>query len=162
MVKTKDKSESAIRTPGPKGKRSIIPEGFQIRRVDNPMRMILDESEGINPSLEPSQPPESSLAAEPEQDLKTRLDDTTSLVTVTSQPRASRLVTVHSPDRTVTSLDAETRLASAPHQEQTRVDLMASLPDMKGFLRLYFQLIDHLYPQLDPFEIGRASCRERV
>ena len=29
---------------------------------------------------------------------------------------------------------------------------MASLPDTKGFLRLYFQLIDHLYPQLDPFE----------
>jgi len=29
---------------------------------------------------------------------------------------------------------------------------MSSLPDVKGFLKLYFQLLDHLYPQLDPFE----------
>jgi DNA-binding Lrp family transcriptional regulator len=48
---------------------------------------------------------------------------------------------------------------------------MASLPDAKGFLKLYFQLIDHLYPHLDPFEravhetlyrlswgFGKSSC----
>ena len=29
---------------------------------------------------------------------------------------------------------------------------MTSLPDVKGYLRLHFQILDHLYPQLDPFE----------
>ncbi len=31
-------------------------------------------------------------------------------------------------------------------------DLLASLPEVKGYIRLYHQIIDHLLPQLDPLE----------
>jgi DNA-binding Lrp family transcriptional regulator len=127
MVKPKDKPEAEIRTPGPKRK-SIIPASFQIRRADNPMRSILDESEGKGPVLEASLPQQTSLAIKTSQDLD------------------------QSPDRTKTSLVTKTRLDNEANQRKSSLDLMASLPDVKGFLKLYFQLIDHLYPQLDPFE----------
>src|SRR4051794_25838281 len=111
MVKLKDKPESEIRTPGPKSKRSIIPADFQIRRHDNPMRMILDESEGRSLPI------------------KTRPVSESRLVNQSSQP-------------VETSLDLESRLVSESDQHKTSVDLMASLPDVKGFLKFYFQLID--------------------
>lgn len=36
--------------------------------------------------------------------------------------------------------------------ENSSVDLMASLPKVKGHLKLYHQITDHLYGQLDPYE----------
>lgn len=152
MVKPKDKPESDIRTPGPKGKRPIIPADFQIRRHDNPMRLILDESEGRRQPLEASEVNQTSLLLETSQvreiseDLQTRLDSKTSLANVSSQDL------VQSPVWSKTSLVPQGRQVVESDQHKTSVDLMASLPDVKGFLRLYFQLIDHLYPQLDPFE----------
>jgi hypothetical protein len=50
-------------------------------------------------------------------------------------------------------------------------DLLASVPEVKGYLRLYYQIIDHLLPQLDPLDayvylhlyrlswgFGKSSC----
>lgn len=151
MVKPKDKPESEIRTPGPKRK-PIIPVGFQIRRADNPMRVILDESEGsrlVSQSRlddETSQVTQSSLAPETSQVLEASEDSKTSLVSLSSLDLTSL------PDRSETRLVLQTSLVSKTKQHKSRMDLMASLPDTKGFLKLYFQLIDHLYPQLDPFE----------
>lgn len=50
---------------------------------------------------------------------------------------------------------SQTRLASQPSlavESQPQIDLMESLPDVKGYMKLYFQMVDYLYPQLDPFE----------
>lgn len=80
------------------------------------------------------------------EDTKTSLDSQTSLVIKTSQDSDQ------SPDKTETSLDSQTSLVTKSNQPRNRVDLMASLPDVKGFLKIYFQMIDYLYPQLDPFE----------
>lgn len=165
MVKLKDKPESEVRTPGPKRKQPIIPADFQIRRADNPMRMILDESEGKN------------LAAQTSLDIMTSQVTQTSLVDKTSEDLKSSQITqtsldlVQSPEWSEASLDLKTSLVTENNQGKTSVDLMASLPDAKGFLKLYFQLIDHLYPQLDPFEravhetlyrlswgFGKATC----
>src|SRR5215216_3832221 len=152
MVKLKDKSESEVRTPGPKARRSIIPAGFQIRRVDNPMRTILDESEGMKLPTNTSQVTETSQASEARQDLEPGQDVQSRQDNMTSKPQASSQAGVQSGEWTGTSQDGESSQDPASGQSQTRIDLMASLPDVKGFLRLYFQLIDHLYPQLDPFE----------
>ena len=158
MVKPKEKPESAVRTPGPKRKQPIIPAGFQIRRVDNPMRTILDESEGKSPAIKPdldinsSQVTETSLVTETNQPIQTREDLKTSQVAETRLDGETRLVSNESGDWSETSLVNETRLDPKTSQQKTRVDLMASLPDTKGFLKIHFQLIDHLYPQLDPFE----------
>src|SRR5215211_3327535 len=120
MVKPKDKPESEIRTPGPKGKRSIIPAGFQIRRPDNPMRMILDESEGRSQSVESRQ------------DLLTSQVNQANLVIETSLDSTSRLDSVHTGDWTKSSLDSTARLDLESEHHQTSVDLMSSLPDVKG------------------------------
>lgn len=39
---------------------------------------------------------------------------------------------------------------SAAHAARPQADLFAGLPTGKGYLRLYYQLLDHLLPQLDP------------
>ncbi|MFP5264136.1 MAG: replication protein [Blastocatellia bacterium] len=151
MVKPKDKPESEIRTPGPKRK-PIIPVSFQIRRADNPMRVILDESEGNRPASQ------SRLDNKTSQVLETSLPIQTSQVSETSEVLPSSLAletsldSITSPDRSETSLVTKSRLDTKAKQSKSRLDLMASLPDTKGFLKLYFQIIDDLYPQLDPFE----------
>jgi DNA-binding Lrp family transcriptional regulator len=50
---------------------------------------------------------------------------------------------------------AANRAAPANDAAQTarpQPDLLASLPEVKGYIRLYHQIIDHLLPQLDPLE----------
>jgi hypothetical protein len=51
MVKSKEAARPERREPGPKNKRSVIPESFQISRQPLPMRQILDEAEGRKPSM---------------------------------------------------------------------------------------------------------------
>jgi hypothetical protein len=51
MVKSKEAVKPERREPGPKNKRSVIPESFQISRQPLPMRQILDEAEGRKPSV---------------------------------------------------------------------------------------------------------------
>jgi hypothetical protein len=41
---------------------------------------------------------------------------------------------------------------SAAHIARPQPDLLAGLPQGKGYLRLYYQLLDHLLPQLSPAE----------
>jgi len=43
-------------------------------------------------------------------------------------------------------------IASAAKIAEPSADILAGLPEGKGFLKLYYQLIDHLFPQLDPKE----------
>jgi hypothetical protein len=44
------------------------------------------------------------------------------------------------------------KIASAAKIAEPDADILAGLPEGKGFLKLYYQLIDHLFPQLDPKE----------
>jgi hypothetical protein len=41
---------------------------------------------------------------------------------------------------------------NAAHVSRPQADLLAGLPQVRGYLRLYYQLIDHLLPQLSPAE----------
>lgn len=41
---------------------------------------------------------------------------------------------------------------NAAHISRPQPDLLAGLPQVRGYLRLYYQLIDHLLPQLSPAE----------
>ncbi len=43
-------------------------------------------------------------------------------------------------------------IASPARIAEPAADILAGLPESKGFLKLYYQLIDHLFPQLDPKE----------
>jgi hypothetical protein len=69
MAKSKDAPKPERREPGPKNKRSVIPESFQISRQPLPMRRILDEAEGRTPP--PAQeihPPPQTQPIAPERD----------------------------------------------------------------------------------------------
>src|ERR1044071_1306593 len=46
MIKREKEEKPATRIPGPKSRRPVIPESFQISRTVSPMRQILDEAEG--------------------------------------------------------------------------------------------------------------------
>jgi hypothetical protein len=105
------------------------------------VHLLLESPDSI--SREDSQ---TSQATEASQDLKASQTTETRLDTKTS------LVSDLSPERSKTSQALKTSQAAESNQTRNRVDLMASLPDVKGFLKIYFQMIDHLYPQLDPFE----------
>jgi DNA-binding Lrp family transcriptional regulator len=83
---------------------------------------------------------------------QTSQDLETSLPPQTSQDLKTSLVPDQSGGWSQTSQAPQTKQPSKAVQPSTRLDLMASLPDVKGYLKLHFQLIDHLYPQLDPFE----------
>jgi DNA-binding Lrp family transcriptional regulator len=127
--------------------------------------MILDESEGKKQVSEAKQDTDNIQISD------TSVGSQTRLVNEPSLDAQTRLDSDLSGDWTESSLGAQTRLDSLTDQRKTSVDLMTSLPDVKGFLRLYFQLIDHLYSQLDPFEravhetlyrlswgFGKSSC----
>jgi hypothetical protein len=74
MVKSKDAAKGAAkperREPGPKNKRSVIPESFQISRQPLPMRRILDEAEGRTPppAYEAQDTPHTTNPIAPERD----------------------------------------------------------------------------------------------
>lgn len=139
-TKRKDDKSPALRAVGPKHpiklpslQRIRMPHDDLIRSAErqNAESLAQEESREI---------PQTSQAFKTSQVLQTRLDSGTSLV---SDDLA---------DWSKTSLDLETSLDTPAFQPESSMDLMASLPDVKGFLKLHFQLIDHLYPQLDPFE----------
>ncbi|MGA9774149.1 MAG: Lrp/AsnC family transcriptional regulator [Blastocatellia bacterium] len=89
---------------------------------------------------------------EPSRPDLTRPVSETSLPLESSQVSKTSLDSDRPGDWSQTSLALQTRQPSKTNLPKTRLDLMSSLPDVKGYLRLHFQLIDHLYPQLDPFE----------
>jgi hypothetical protein len=48
--------------------------------------------------------------------------------------------------------DSQARPATETRLEQPTADLLASLPDVSGYLKLGNQIVDHLLPQLEPYE----------
>src|SRR5690349_4416059 len=65
MIKREKDEKPTTRVPGPKSRRPVIPESFQISRTISPMRQILNEAEGRNAS-EPSPIPEQSAFDSPD------------------------------------------------------------------------------------------------
>lgn len=101
---------------------------------------------------------EANSAVQTRQVIETSLPYVTSQVMQTSQDIKARQVIEtrqaksKQPDRSQTSQVTETyQVKKAPSPSPT-VDLMASLPDVKGHTRFHHQIVDHLYPMLDAYE----------
>jgi DNA-binding Lrp family transcriptional regulator len=136
MAETKQKQSPSLRTPGVKKKLGLsVPPPLRMPHEDLVKRI--------------SQETELDLTS---QETKTSLDSKTSLPLQSSLGSKTSLDSDQAGAWSQTSLDNQTRQPSKTSQSKTRVDLMSSLPDVKGYLRLHFQILDHLYPQLDPFE----------
>lgn len=130
MGDPKHKQSPSLREPKVKKKLGLS--------IPQPLRMPHEDL--VRQMPEPSRP-----------DL-TRPVSETSLPLESSQVSKTSLDSDRPGDWSQTSLALQTRQPSKTNLPKTRLDLMSSLPDVKGYLRLHFQLIDHLYPQLDPFE----------
>jgi predicted transcriptional regulator len=76
----------------------------------------------------------------------------TSQATETSQVSQTRQVKSAIPDRSETSQVSQTRQVTEANLPATSLDLMTSLPDVKGHTRFHHQIVDHLYPLLDAYE----------
>ena len=76
----------------------------------------------------------------------------TSQVIETSQVTQTRQAKIDPPDRSQTSQVTQTRQVTESNQQGNIINLMASLPDIKGHTRFHHQIVDHLYPQLDAYE----------
>jgi DNA-binding Lrp family transcriptional regulator len=137
------KEKKVARQTGPKKPMANFPKIERLPMPHEKLVRIVQEPEH-SPFL--VQPPGIIISS------NERLDSQTSQAGGTSLDSQASLDSDHSLDRTLTSQVQESRLVPKTNQLKSSVDLMASLPDAKGFLKLYFQLIDYLYPQLDPFE----------
>lgn len=58
----------------------------------------------------------------------------------------------HSVQQFARRADSANQANSANHQDNPIPDLFAGLPEARGFLRLSYQIVDHLFPLLDPSE----------
>jgi hypothetical protein len=121
---TKEKEQK--REAGPKFK-SVIPDTFRIRRPESPMAQILREAES------PANPAAPEIFAGQE-----------TVASPASEPVEARQIAAPEESAAPATL--------AAHIVRPQPDLLAGLPAVKGYLRLYYQLIDHLLPQLSPPE----------
>jgi DNA-binding Lrp family transcriptional regulator len=102
--------------------------------------------------LDPNHPA-ALIYAEVKRAEQNRLEDSASLENIASQEDSASLANITTPARKISSLAESSSLAnSASQMAQPQPDLTASLPQVKGYLRLHHQLIDHLLPQLQPAE----------
>ncbi len=72
--------------------------------------------------------------------------------TASSLPDSTSLVKNSPQAYFFTSLLDSTSLPESAIPKDTTVDLMASLPESEGYTKLFNQVVDFLYPQLDPAE----------
>ncbi len=75
-----------------------------------------------------------------------------SQVIETSQVTETRQAKITPPDRSETSQVTKASQVIETNHEETKVNLMTSLPEVRGHTRFYHQIVDHLYPQLDAYE----------
>jgi DNA-binding Lrp family transcriptional regulator len=140
--KQKEDKRPSPRTVGPKHPVKLP----SLQRIRMPHEDLIRPGERRQPEIAAPAQTEIKQNTEVSQVLQT------SQVSETSLDSQTRLVSNDIPDWSGTSLDSQTRLVPETNQVKSRLDLMTSLPDVKGFLRIHFQVLDHLYPQLDPFE----------
>jgi DNA-binding Lrp family transcriptional regulator len=159
MVKRKENETPTTRQPGPKNRQSIISDSFKITRSDSPMKRMLEESEGRTlPSLletntiEPSPP---ILGGPPQIE---------GSIIIGGPPKIGGQVEIGGPPN-ITGPPIDEALAlqnvgpiksGGPTElvglDVSGINLMASLPQVKGHLKVWNQFIDYLYPQLEPAE----------
>ena len=120
------KEKEPKREAGPKFK-SVIPETFRIRRTESPMAQILREAETPANIATPEESAGQEIIASP----------------ATEAVGARQIA---APE------ESATPAISAAHIARPQPDMLAGLPQVRGYLRLYYQLLDHLLPQLSPPE----------
>ncbi len=105
-----------------------------------------------SPSQESGQPPQSSQlfqASQPQQSSQPSEQSSgghdSSQLSQSSQPSGD-----FQPSHIESPHSSQPRESSQPHD--SHLNLMASLPDVKGHMETPFQLLDHLFRHLDPFE----------
>jgi DNA-binding transcriptional regulator YhcF (GntR family) len=76
----------------------------------------------------------------------------TSQVSGTRQVSQTRQVSEAISDRSETCQVSQTRQVPQTNLPAKTLDLMTSLPDVKGHTRFHHQIVDHLYPQLNVYE----------
>jgi hypothetical protein len=128
----KTKPEEAPREPKPKFK-NVLPPNFQIRRSPSPMADIL-------------------RAAESPAEVATLEIIARQAKIATPEKSASPANKVTSARQFASPEEIATPATFAAHVARPQPDLLAGLPQGRGYLRLYYQLIDHLLPQLSPPE----------
>jgi hypothetical protein len=177
MVKRKENETPATRQPGPKNRQSIISDSFKITRQDSPMKRMLEESEGRSfPSPLESKNNESS---QPEIGglLNTSRPPKIGGLTITGgPPHSTRPTEISRQPETggPSEIDRLPNIIGPPIKDDlalqnvgpiesggpiefaeldvSAINLMASLPPVKGHLKLWNQFIDHLYAQMEPAE----------
>jgi hypothetical protein len=85
--------------------------------------------------------------------LTPRKANSTSLANFSGQANSTSLAkTESSVQKFARQAESADQANFANHQDSTTPDLFAGLPEARGFLRLSYQVIDHLFPLLDPSE----------
>lgn len=177
MVKRKENETPTTRQPGPKNRQSIISDSFKITRQDSPMKRMLEESEGRSfPSPLETKDNELSLpisggppilSSPPTIKSPTQTDRPPHFTRPTKtgrQPKTGgpseidRLPDIIGPPiedalalQNVGPIESGGPIEFA-ELDVSAVNLMVSLPQVKGHLKLWNQFIDHLYAQLEPAE----------
>ncbi|HEX8473237.1 MAG TPA: replication protein [Pyrinomonadaceae bacterium] len=126
--------------------RGVLPANYQIRRSPSPMADMLRDAETHKPveNTQPVEnPPDSSHAN------FASLEPIASHENIASQAEFSSQANSTPPALQIARLENSASLAKTA---SPNADLLAGLPQVKGYLRLHHQLIDHLFPQLDPKE----------
>ena len=171
MVKRKENQAPATRQPGPKNRQSIISDSFKITRPDSPMKRMLEESEGLAlPSLLETNPTESSppilvglpnSGSPPQSESPTKTGgppNTTGPTYIGRPPEVDSLPNITGPpiEDALALQNVGPTKSGGPTEfvepDISGINLMASLPRVKGHLKVWNQFIDHLYAQLEPAE----------
>ena len=124
--------------------------GFaDIRKLEERQKQKKEEAQESNPSL----PPGTSLLLDTSQPHNNSLTSITSQPSNASQTPRTSLVEISSQAYQKTSLAPDASLTPNTSLPEQEVKILDSLPEVKGYLRLTYQFIDHLFPQLTPNEV---------
>ncbi|MFP5264084.1 MAG: replication protein [Blastocatellia bacterium] len=107
------------------------------------------EASNVSPTQDDSLTKSDSLTRNAKPSLGTSL---TQNVSPTSSESLTQSDTLAHRDNSLMREDRLTDSVGLSVERSSAIDLMASLPKVKGHLKLYHQITDHLYGQLDPYE----------